>query len=78
LAELSFEKGKSHNLSLVIKLRALLLTLKYGKELEIDTAECIFRLGILLKRSRFFTFAYSNQQLLKEVQDAVRDRSAIK
>ncbi len=76
LAELFFEKEKLHNLSLVVRLRVLLFTLEYEEKPKIDIAEGVFKLGILLKRSRFFTSAHTDQQLLKEVQDAIRDRRA--
>ena len=67
MAELSFEKGKSYNLSLVAGLRALVSTLEYAEKSEIDIAECVFRLGILLKRFRLFSSVHIDQQLLKEV-----------
>ena len=48
-------------------------TLKYEEESEEDVIELIFKLGILLKRSRLFTATLTNQQLLKEVQDAIQN-----
>ena len=67
LAKLSFEKEKPHNPSLVVRVRALISTLEYDSKSEVDITTDIFQIGILLKRSRFFTFAYINQQFLKEV-----------
>jgi len=39
LAELSFEKRKSYNASLIVRLRALLLTLEYEEESAKDITE---------------------------------------
>jgi len=61
LKELSFEKGKPYNLSLVAGLKALISTLKYEKEPADDIAGCVFKLGVLLKRSRLFISTYIDQ-----------------
>ncbi len=67
LKELKFDKRKSHNPLLMIGLRALKIILKYVEEPEEDVTEVVFRLGILLKRFKFFILAHTDQQLLKEV-----------
>ncbi len=36
LTELSFEKDKSHNTSLITEVRAILTTLEYDKDLRVD------------------------------------------
>ncbi len=74
LAELSFEKGKPHNLSLIARIRAILITLKYDTKPEVDIITGIFQIGILLKRSRLFTLTHTDQQLLQEVQSLTRNR----
>ncbi len=61
LVKLSFEKEKPYNPSLVARLRALISTLKYERESEADVIECIFKLGILLKRFKLFTSAHTDQ-----------------
>ena len=58
LAKLSFDKSKLHNPSLIAGIRAILLTLEYDAEPEVNITTAIFQIGILLKRSRFFTSAY--------------------
>ena len=78
LKELSFEKRKSHNPSLVVGLRTLVSILKYEEKPKVDITDYIFRLGILLKKSKLFTSAHIDQQLLKEIQDVVQDRNARK
>ncbi len=60
LIKLLFEKGKLHNISLIVELRALLLTLMYNGEPEVDMVTAIFQLGILLKKLRFFTSAHTD------------------
>ena len=74
LAKLSFEKGHPNNVILIARIRAVLSTLKYDYEPEVDIATEIFQIGILFKRSKFFTMDHMNQQLMKEVQNLIRDK----
>ena len=67
LAELSFDKGKLHNSSLIVRIRVILSTLEYDAEPEMNITTEIFQIRILLKRFRFFSSAYTDQQLLQEV-----------
>ena len=78
LAELFFEKGKLYNASLIVRLRALVTILEYDEKSKDNVAGCIFKLGVLLKKLKFFNTTHTDQQLLKEVQNAIRDRNARK
>jgi len=49
IAELSFEKGKSHNAFLIAKIKAILSTLAYDFQPEVDITIAIFQIRILLK-----------------------------
>jgi len=60
LAELSFDKGKPHNASLIAEIRVIMTTLEYDTELEVDIIMRIFQIRILLKRSRFFTTEHTD------------------
>jgi len=60
LAELSFDKGKPHNTSLIAGIRAILIILKYDANLKVDATMVIFQMGILLKRSKFLTTELSD------------------
>jgi|SRR6266498_2591400 len=78
LAELSFDKGKPYNTSLIAGIRAILTTLKYDAKSEVDIITGIFQIGILLKRSRFFTSEHTDQQLMQEVQSSTKKRDSRK
>src|SRR6266540_1126604 len=78
LAELSFDKGKPHNLSLIVGIRTILITLKYDEEPEVKITTAIFQIRILLKRLRLFTSAHTDQQLLQEVQSSIKERDVRK
>src|SRR6266498_708956 len=78
LAELSFDKGKLHNASLIARLRAILNTLKYDADLKEDMTIVIFQMGILLKRSKFLTTEHSDDQLLQEVENLTKKREVRK
>ncbi len=52
LTELSFKKGKLHNASLVVRVRAILMTLEYDKDPRVDVTIATYQIGILLKKSR--------------------------
>src|SRR6266540_5814476 len=74
LTELSFEKGKPHNASLVTGIRAILITLVYDEEPAVDVIIATYQIGIMLKKSKMFTTKHTDQQLLEEVTVANRDR----
>ncbi len=74
LAELTFEKEKPHNPSLIAKMRVLLLILEYDDESEVDIVIRIFQIEILLKKSKFFTTSHTDHELIKEMQTATRKR----
>ncbi len=78
LAELSFDKGKPHNSSLITEIRAILSILKYDAEPEVDIITGIFQIEILLKRSKFLIISHTDQQLLQEVESSTRERDARK
>src|SRR6266540_5396699 len=78
LAELSFKREKPHNASLIAGIRATLSTIEYESEPAIDIITRIFQISILLKRSRLFTFAHTDQQLLDEVRTSTWKKDARK
>src|SRR6266542_4045430 len=73
LTELSFEKEKPHNASLVTGIRAMLTTLKYAEKLWVDVVSATYQIGILLKKSRLLITEHTDQQLLEEVATANND-----
>ena len=78
LAKLFFEKGKPHNASLIAGIRIILITLEYDEDLPMDVITATYQIGILLKKSRLLLTEHSDQQLLKEIEKAQRDREAKK
>src|SRR6266498_5745618 len=74
LIELSFEKGKPHNASLVAGIRAMLTTLEYAEKLQVDVISATYQIGTLLKKSKLLTTEHTDQQLLKEVATANQER----
>src|SRR6266540_1217643 len=78
LAELSFDKGKPHNVLLIAGIRAILITLEYDADPEEDMTMVIFQIGILLKRSKFLITEHSDDQLLREVENSTKKRDARK
>src|SRR6266540_7236299 len=74
LTELSFEKGKPHNASLVAGIKAILTTLEYAEKPKVDILAATYQIGIMLKKSKMFTTEHTDQQLLDEVAIANRDR----
>ena len=78
LSELSFEKGKPHNASLVAGIRAMLTTIEYAENLQVDITSATYQIGILLKKSKMLTTEHMDQQLLEEVASANKDREAKK
>ncbi len=74
LTELSFEKGKPHNASLVARIRAILTTMEYAGKPKVDMMAATYQIGIMLKKSKMFTTKHTDQQLLEEVAVANRDR----
>ncbi len=75
LAELSFEKGKPHNASLVAGIKAILTTLEYAKKPKVDIPAATFQIRIMLKKSKMFTTEHTDQQLLDKVAMANRDKA---
>ena len=78
MTELSFEKSKPHNASLIAGIRAILTTLEYDEELPKDVTTATYQIGILLKKSRLLTTEHTDQQLLEEVAAANKDQEAKK
>jgi len=78
LTELSFEKGKPHNISLIAEVRAILTTLEYDKDLRVDVTMTTYQMGILLKKSRMLSTEHMDQQLLEKVAAANKDQKAKK
>ncbi len=78
MTELSFEKSKPHNASLIAGIRAILTTLEYDEELPKDVTTATYQIGILLKKSRLLTTEHTDQQLLEEVAIANKDREVKK
>jgi len=78
LTELSFEKGKPHNSTLVAGIKAILTTLKYAEKSRVNIPTATYQIEILLKKSKLFTTEHTDQQLLDEVAMANRDREAKK
>ncbi len=78
LAELFFDKRKSHNPFLIAEIRIILSTIEYDEEPEIAITIEIFQIGILLKRLRLFTSTHIDQQLLDEARTSLRERDAQK
>ncbi len=61
LTELSFEKGKSHNASLVAGIRAILTTLEYAENPQVDVTSATYQIGILLKKSKMLMTEHTDQ-----------------
>src|SRR6266540_1321943 len=78
LTELSFEKGKPHNASLVAGIKAILTTVEYAKKPQVDIPSATYQIRILLKKSKLLMTEHTDQQLLDEIAMANRDREAKK
>ena len=78
LAKLFFDKGKPHNASLIAGIRAILITLEYDADPEVDITTVIFQMGILLKRSKFLTTKHSDNQLLRKMENSTKERDVRK
>src|SRR6266498_2013775 len=78
LAELSFEKEKPYNVSLVAGIRAMLTTLEYAENPRVDVTSATYQIRILLKKSKMLTTEHTDQQLLAEVIVVNKDRKAKK
>src|SRR6266511_590893 len=50
LMELSFEKGKPHNASLIAGIRAILIILEYAENPQVDVTSATYQIRILLKK----------------------------
>jgi len=55
LTELSFEKRKLYNASLVAGIRAILTTLEYAENPQVNVTATTYQIGILLKKSRMLS-----------------------
>ncbi len=78
LTELSFEKEKPHNASLVAGIKAILTTVEYNKNPQVNIPTVMYQIRILLKKSKLLTTKHMDQQLLEEVAIANKDREAKK
>src|SRR6266542_6746590 len=67
LTELSFEKGKPHNPSLVARIKAILTTVEYTENPRVDIPTTTYQIGIMLKKSKLLMTEYTDQKLLEEV-----------
>ncbi len=73
LSELSFDKGKSHNASLLAEIRAILSTLEYDRELRVNMTTATYQIGILLKRSHLLILEQSDDKILQEVGKSTKN-----
>ncbi len=73
LTELSFEKGKPHNASLVARIKAILTTIEYAENPGVDIPTATYQIRIMLKKSKLLTTEHTDQQLLEEVTAANKD-----
>ena len=48
--------------------------MEYAEKSKVDIPAATFQIGIMLKKSKMFTTEHTDQQLLKEVATANRDR----
>ncbi len=78
MTELSFEKGKPHNILLIAGIRVILTTLEYDEDPLMNVITATYQIEILLKKSRQLSTEHSNQQLLREVKVIQRDREVKK
>jgi len=78
LTELSFEKGKPHNVLLIAGIKAILTTLEYAEVSRLDVTSATYQIGILLKKSKLLTTEHTDQQLLDKVTSANKNRKAKK
>ncbi len=60
LTELSFEKGKPHNPSLVAGIKAILITMEYAERPQVDIPTATYQIGIMLKKSKLFTTEHTD------------------
>src|SRR6266540_105114 len=60
LTKLSFEKRKPHNASLVAGIRAILITLEYMKNPQVDVTSATYQIRILLKKSKMLTMEHTD------------------
>src|SRR6266498_910670 len=78
LTELSFEKGKPHNASLIAGIKAILMTVEYAENPEVDIPTATYQIGMMLKKSKLLATEHTDQQLLEEVARANKDREVKK
>ena len=55
LTELSFEKEKPHNASLVAGIKAILTTVEYAENPQVDILTVTYQIRIMLKKSKLLT-----------------------
>jgi len=60
LMELSFEKGKSHNASLIVRIKVILTTMEYAENPKIDVPIATYQIGIMLKKSKLLTTEHTD------------------
>src|SRR6266508_3729786 len=60
LTELSFEKGKPHNPSLVARIKAILTTVEYTENPRVDIPTATYQIGIMLKKSKLLTTEHTD------------------
>jgi len=60
LTELSFEKGKPHNASLIAGIKAILTTVKYAENPKVDIPTATYQIGIMLKKSKLLTTEHTD------------------
>ncbi len=61
LTKLSFEKGKPDNALLIAEIKAILTTLEYDVDPEVDITTAVYQIGILLKKSRLLSTEHTDQ-----------------
>ena len=60
LTELSFEKRKPHNLSLVAGIKAILTTVKYAENPLVDIPTATYQIRTMLKKSKLLTTEHTD------------------
>ncbi len=60
LTELSFKKGKPHNPSLVVGIKAILTTIEYAENPKVDIPIATYQIGIMLKKSKLLTIEHTD------------------
>jgi len=61
-------------MALITGLRVLITTLEYVEKPSVNITKCIFCLGILFKRLKYFSSKTTDVKLITNVQTAIQDR----